>query len=99
MKANTLIFGVTFFADPLIWRGLDFLNRKFPNWQKLLEIQKYGFGFDIGDLANMFLAQYFVVFRQMLNWLSLCNVLVKQTRLQFHLHLNLMRNQIMLLLI
>lgn len=39
MKANGLFLGVGFFADPIIWRGLSYLNRKFPNWQKLLEIR------------------------------------------------------------
>ncbi|KAF2262598.1 hypothetical protein CC78DRAFT_569622 [Lojkania enalia] len=31
--------GFGFFGDPVISRGLDLLNRKFPNWQKLLEIR------------------------------------------------------------
>lgn len=35
--------GFGFFADPLIWRGLDLLNKNYPNWQKLLEIRKYDF--------------------------------------------------------
>lgn len=39
MKANTLIIGFAFFADPLIWRGLDILNRKVPNWQEYLQIR------------------------------------------------------------
>jgi hypothetical protein len=40
MKMTTFGVGAGFFGDPLIWRGLDLLNRKFPNWQKLLEIRK-----------------------------------------------------------
>lgn len=40
MKMNTLIIGASFFGDPLIWRGLDWLNKTYPNWQKLLEIRK-----------------------------------------------------------
>ncbi|KJY00519.1 hypothetical protein TI39_contig323g00052 [Zymoseptoria brevis] len=34
-------FGVGFgiFGDPLITRGLEFLNSKFPRWQKLLELR------------------------------------------------------------
>ena len=39
MKINGLFVGFGFFADPLIWRGLSYLNREFPNWQKLLEIR------------------------------------------------------------
>lgn len=39
VKMNGLIVGVGFFADPLIWRGLSYLNREFPHWQKLLEIR------------------------------------------------------------
>jgi len=38
-KMNGLFIGFGFFADPLIWRGLSYLNREFPNWQKLLEIR------------------------------------------------------------
>ena len=41
MKATYAGVGFGFFGDPLIWRGLDLLNKKFPNWQKLLEIRKY----------------------------------------------------------
>jgi hypothetical protein len=39
MKMNGLFAGFGFFADPLIWRALSYLNRKFPNWQKLLELR------------------------------------------------------------
>ena len=39
MKMNGLFVGFGFFADPLIWRALSYLNREFPNWQKLLEIR------------------------------------------------------------
>jgi len=31
--------GFGFFGDPIISRGIDLLNRKFPNWQKLLELR------------------------------------------------------------
>ncbi len=41
MKATYAGVGFGFFGDPLIWRGLDFLNRKVPNWQKYLELEKY----------------------------------------------------------
>jgi hypothetical protein len=39
MKANGFFVGFGFFADPIIWRGLSYLNKEFPNWQKLLEIR------------------------------------------------------------
>jgi hypothetical protein len=38
-KMNGFLIGFGFFADPIIWRGLTYLNRAFPNWQKLLEIR------------------------------------------------------------
>ena len=41
MKATYAVVGFGFFGDPLIWRGLDLLNRKVPNWQKYLELEKY----------------------------------------------------------
>ena len=41
MKMTTAGIGFGFFGDPLIWRGLDLLNKNFPHWQKLLEIRKY----------------------------------------------------------
>jgi len=36
---NGLFLGFGFFGDPLIWRAASYLNRKFPHWQKLLEIR------------------------------------------------------------
>ncbi|KAL6718719.1 hypothetical protein ACLMJK_002953 [Lecanora helva] len=39
MKGVTAGIGFGFFSDPLIWRGLDFLNKKVPDWQKYLEIR------------------------------------------------------------
>jgi len=36
---NGLFIGFGFFGDPLIWRAASYLNRRFPNWQKLLEIR------------------------------------------------------------
>lgn len=40
MKGTTAGIGLGFFTDPLLWRGLDYLNKNYPNWQKLLEIRK-----------------------------------------------------------
>ena len=39
MKMNGLFVGFGFFGDPLIWRGLSYLNKEFPHWQKLLELR------------------------------------------------------------
>lgn len=40
IKGTTFGIGLGFFSDPLIWRGLDWLNKNYPNWQKLLELRK-----------------------------------------------------------
>jgi hypothetical protein len=40
MKGATFGAGFGFFGDPIISRGLETLNRKFPNWKKILEIRK-----------------------------------------------------------
>jgi len=39
MKGVTFGIGFGFFGDPIIQRGLALLNRKFPNWQKILELR------------------------------------------------------------
>jgi len=39
MKGVTFGIGFGFFGDPVISRGLTWLNKTFPNWQKLLEIR------------------------------------------------------------
>ncbi|KAL8734594.1 MAG: hypothetical protein Q9181_003160 [Wetmoreana brouardii] len=39
MRMSTFGIGVGFFSDPLLWRGLDWLNKNYPNWQKLLELR------------------------------------------------------------
>jgi hypothetical protein len=39
MKMNGLFVGLGFFGDPIIWRGLSYLSKKIPNWQKLLELR------------------------------------------------------------
>jgi hypothetical protein len=40
MKGLTFGIGIGFFGDPVISRGLNWLNANFPNWQKLLEMRK-----------------------------------------------------------
>ena len=39
MKGLTFGVGFAFFGDPIIQPGLELLNTKFPNWQKLLEVR------------------------------------------------------------
>lgn len=39
-KGIGLFAGFAFFGGPIIIRGLSILSRKYPNWQKLLQIQK-----------------------------------------------------------
>lgn len=34
------LIGLIFFGDPLIKRGITYLNRKFPHWQKIFQLQK-----------------------------------------------------------
>ncbi|ROT38134.1 hypothetical protein SODALDRAFT_333903 [Sodiomyces alkalinus F11] len=38
-KANGFSTGFVFFGDPLIQRGLAFINRRFPHWQEYLELR------------------------------------------------------------
>ncbi|KAI1086901.1 hypothetical protein F5B19DRAFT_101703 [Rostrohypoxylon terebratum] len=38
-KSVTFGVGFGFFGDPVISRGLKWLNRKFPHWQKLMELR------------------------------------------------------------
>ncbi|XDG04760.1 hypothetical protein ABKA04_004375 [Annulohypoxylon sp. FPYF3050] len=38
-KGMTFGVGFGFFGDPVISRGLKWLNRKFPHWQKLMELR------------------------------------------------------------
>lgn len=39
VKCTTFGLGFGFFGDPVISRGLTLLDRKFPHWQKLLELR------------------------------------------------------------
>ncbi|OQE46756.1 hypothetical protein PENCOP_c001G01517 [Penicillium coprophilum] len=39
MKLSTLLIGIVFFGDPAIRRGIIHLNSRFPNWQKLIQLQ------------------------------------------------------------
>jgi hypothetical protein len=40
VKGVTFGIGFGFFGDPIISRSIDWLNRAYPNWQKLLELRK-----------------------------------------------------------
>lgn len=39
VKGTTFGIGFGFFGDPIIMRGLEYLNSHFPKWQKLLELR------------------------------------------------------------
>jgi len=39
VKGITFGTGFGFFGDPVIQRGLEYLNQNYPNWQKLLELR------------------------------------------------------------
>ncbi|PYI21218.1 hypothetical protein BO99DRAFT_380649 [Aspergillus violaceofuscus CBS 115571] len=39
VKMSTFGVGFAFFGDPIIRRGVAYLNREFPRWEKLLELQ------------------------------------------------------------
>ncbi|GLA69221.1 hypothetical protein AtubIFM55763_008404 [Aspergillus tubingensis] len=39
VKMITFGTGFAFFGDPIIWRGVAYLNREYPRWEKLLELQ------------------------------------------------------------
>ncbi|KAK3987360.1 hypothetical protein QBC44DRAFT_331635 [Cladorrhinum sp. PSN332] len=39
VKSATFIAGLVFFGDPVISRGLDWLNRTMPQWKKVLELR------------------------------------------------------------
>ncbi|KAF2086697.1 hypothetical protein K490DRAFT_57606 [Saccharata proteae CBS 121410] len=39
IKGVTFGVGFGFFGDPVIQRGLELLNRRFPHWQRLLELR------------------------------------------------------------
>ncbi|KAJ5399039.1 hypothetical protein N7465_009528 [Penicillium sp. CMV-2018d] len=39
MKLSTLSIGLAFFGDPIIRRGIVYLNRRLPNWRKLVQLQ------------------------------------------------------------
>ena len=67
MKMNNLVIGFGFFGDPLIWRGLDWLNKTYPNWQKLLELRKYVHQLSITNIKLTLIALYSRVSQQMLS--------------------------------
>ncbi|KAJ5960386.1 uncharacterized protein N7479_007536 [Penicillium vulpinum] len=39
MKLSTLLIGLAFFGDPVTRRGIIYMNRRFPGWQTLIELQ------------------------------------------------------------
>ena len=41
VKMTTFGVGFAFFGDPIIRRAVQYLNREYPRWEKLLELQKW----------------------------------------------------------
>ena len=41
VKGTTLVTGFSFFGDPLIQRGMEYLDDKYPLWRKSLLLEKY----------------------------------------------------------
>ncbi|EED19877.1 conserved hypothetical protein [Talaromyces stipitatus ATCC 10500] len=39
VKTSGFMFGFVFFGDPVLIRGAKYLNRRFPRWQKVLELR------------------------------------------------------------
>ncbi|KAF3404111.1 hypothetical protein DPV78_002449 [Talaromyces pinophilus] len=39
VKGAGFMFGFVFFGDPILVRGAKYLNRRFPHWQKILELR------------------------------------------------------------
>lgn len=39
VKTTTFLSGIVFFSDPLQRRGLKWLNKRYPRWQKVLEMR------------------------------------------------------------
>ncbi|KAL2870158.1 DUF3292 domain-containing protein [Aspergillus lucknowensis] len=39
MKMSTFFTGFVFFGDPILQRGIQYLNREYPHWMRLLELQ------------------------------------------------------------
>ncbi|KAJ5092831.1 hypothetical protein N7456_008692 [Penicillium angulare] len=39
IKTTGLVVGFVFFGDPIIWRGVQWLNSKYPHWEKILKLQ------------------------------------------------------------
>ena len=39
--SSTFLLGAVFFGDPILTRGLDWLNRTIPNWASYLDLRKY----------------------------------------------------------
>lgn len=41
VKISTFLSGFFFFGDPVIQRIVEFLDRRYTHWKRLLELQKY----------------------------------------------------------
>lgn len=39
-KATTFLVGFGFFGDPVIWRLVEIMDRKYPDWKQYLKLEK-----------------------------------------------------------
>lgn len=70
VKGTGFMFGFVFFGDPILVRGAKYLNRRFPHWQKILELRKsvsYPIIFISWLLTDILLAPFSKVYQPMLS--------------------------------
>lgn len=53
VKVSTLLTGFGFFGDPIIQRGIQYLDREYPHWKELSELQKYASSTRIWTIADI----------------------------------------------
>lgn len=85
VKGAGFMFGFVFFGDPILVRGAKYLNRRFPHWQKILELRKLVslLRTVILNFADDAIVPYSKVYPPMLNLQSPFFVLEKSTEHQF----------------
>lgn len=52
-KMSTLFAGFGFFGDPFIQRGIQYLDREYPHWKELSQLQKYVSATRIWTIADI----------------------------------------------
>jgi hypothetical protein len=87
MKICTLCAGFAFFGDPVIRRGIKYLNRRFPKWQKIIELQKYSHRATkaFSDTDSSKLVPYLKAFQQTPRWPLHCSASEKPMHRHYHL--------------